>query len=58
MVAIRVYRAWLKTKDIKCIKIYGDNKAALGLSENSEMQQRTKHIAVKYHYIRRVDSRD
>lgn len=55
MVAIRVYRAWLETKDIKYIKIYGGNKAALGLSENPEMQQRTKHVGVKFHYIRRVD---
>lgn len=41
-----------KSKDARRTKIYGDNKAALSLSENPEMHQRTKHIAVKYHYIR------
>jgi len=38
--------------DAECIKIYGDNQAALQLAENPSLHQRTKHIAVKYHYIR------
>ena len=43
-----------KLKDVKYVKIYGDNQAALSLSENPEMHQCTKHIAVKYHYIRKA----
>lgn len=39
------------------IKIYGDNQAALSLSENPELHQRTKHIAVKYHYIQEARSK-
>jgi hypothetical protein len=41
-----------KSKDIRKVKIYGDNQAALQLTENPELHQRTKHIAVKYHYLR------
>jgi hypothetical protein len=40
------------SKDVKRVKIYGDNQASLQLTENPELHQRTKHIAVKYHYIR------
>jgi hypothetical protein len=40
------------SKDVKSVKIYGDNQPALQLTENPELHQRTKHIAVKYHHIR------
>jgi hypothetical protein len=41
-----------KSPDVDCIRIYGDNQAALQLTENPSYHQRTKHIAVKYHFIR------
>jgi hypothetical protein len=41
-----------KSPDVECIKIYGDSEGALSLAENPEFHQRTKHIGVKYHYIR------
>ena len=42
---------------MKCIKIYGDNQGSLALTENPELHQRTKHIAVKYHYLREERSK-
>ena len=53
--------AWLKQffeevkyrgKDAITVKLYGDNQGALSLIENPELHQKTKHIAVKYHYTR------
>ena len=35
------------------IPIFCDNKSAVRLSYNAEYHQKTKHILVKYHYIRR-----
>jgi len=32
--------------------IYGDNQSSLALAENPEYHQRTKHINIKYHFIR------
>jgi hypothetical protein len=32
--------------------IYGDNQSSLALAENPEFHQRTKHIDIKYHFIR------
>jgi len=32
--------------------IYGDNQSSLALAENPEYHQRTKHIDIKYHFIR------
>ena len=58
--------AWLRyifkelnwtSKDVKIIKIYRDNQSALALTENPELHQCTKHIAVKYHYLREERSR-
>jgi hypothetical protein len=45
------------SKDVKRVKIFGDNQASLQLTENPELHQRTKHIAVKYHYIREARSK-
>jgi hypothetical protein len=45
------------SKDVKKVKIFGDNQASLQLTENPELHQRTKHIAVKYHYIREARSK-
>jgi hypothetical protein len=33
-------------------KMYGDNQGALSLIENPTAHKRTKHIEVKYHYVR------
>ena len=58
--------AWLRyifkelnwsSKDVKSVKIYGDNLPSLDLTENPELHQRTKHISVKYHYIREEATR-
>jgi hypothetical protein len=38
--------------DITTVYIHGDNQGSLALSENPEIHQRTKHIAIKHHYIR------
>jgi hypothetical protein len=40
-------RAYNQTK----FPIYTDNKGALALARNSVFYKRTKHIAVKYHYV-------
>jgi hypothetical protein len=44
-------------KDVKSVKIYGNNLLSLDLTENLELYQRTKHISVKYHYIREEATR-
>jgi hypothetical protein len=53
--------AWLRyvftelgwnSKDVKTVKIFGDNQGSLSLAQNPEFHQRTKHIEVKHHYIR------
>ncbi|KAI0999084.1 hypothetical protein K3495_g9112 [Podosphaera aphanis] len=36
----------------KSVKLFGDNQSSLALAENPEFHQRTKHIAIKHHYIR------
>jgi hypothetical protein len=36
------------------VEICGDNQGALALAENPEFHQRTKHINVRYHYIREL----
>jgi len=41
-----------KGKDARCIRLYGDNQSSLALAENPELHQRTKHIDVKYYYVR------
>lgn len=32
--------------------LYGDNEASLRLAKNPELHSRTKHIKLKYHYLR------
>jgi hypothetical protein len=41
-----------KGEDAKRVKLTGDNQGALSLAENPEFHQRTKHIAIRYHYLR------
>jgi hypothetical protein len=47
-----------KGKDAAKILLYGDNQSSLALAENPELHQRTKHIAVKYYYIRQQHKRE
>ena len=39
-------------QDAKTVTIHGDNQGALSLAENPESHSRSKHIAIKYHYVR------
>lgn len=41
-----------KGMETKCVELTGDNQGALSLAENPEFHQRTKHIAIRYHYLR------
>ena len=34
------------------VRLYTDNKAAIDLAKNNAYHTRTKHIAIKYHYVR------
>ena len=36
----------------KPISIYGDNTGAIALAKNLEFHARTKHIGVRYHFLR------
>jgi hypothetical protein len=38
--------------DVTKVHLKGDNQGSLALAENPEIHQRTKHIKIKYHYIR------
>jgi hypothetical protein len=39
-------------QDARTVTIHGDNQGALSLAENPEAHSRSKHIAVKYHFVR------
>ena len=39
------------------IKFYVDNQSAIKLVENPVAHDRTKHIDIKYHFIRDIESR-
>jgi hypothetical protein len=49
---------WLKSLlqgfgvKIGAVQLFGDNRSSIALSKNDEFHARTKHINVKYHYIR------
>ena len=36
--------------------IYCDNKSAIAMAKNPVHHQRTKHIAIKYHFIREAET--
>ena len=38
----------------KCVKIYEDNQGAIALCKNPVNRQRSKHIDIKYHFVRSV----
>lgn len=42
----------MDNRDYSCTKIHGDNQGAIALSKNPVNRQRSKHIDVKYHFIR------
>ena len=42
----------MDNKVYSCTKIHGDNQGAIALSKNPVHRQRSKHIDVKYHFIR------
>ena len=37
----------------KPVIIYEDNQSAIAMTKNPQFHGRTKHIAIKYHYIRK-----
>jgi hypothetical protein len=39
------------------VKIYQDNKGAINLAENAVYSPRTKHVDIKYHFIRQAVAR-
>lgn len=41
----------LETQEVKPI-IYADNQSAIRLVKNPEFHKRSKHIDVRYHYVR------
>jgi len=48
-----------KKLDIQSIDICSDNQGALTLRENPEFHSRTKHISIKYYFVRDyVERRD
>jgi hypothetical protein len=44
----------LKVEQDRPMRLYIDNQAAKNLAENAVSQDRTKHIDIKYHFIRQV----
>jgi len=36
------------------VTLYCDNKSAINISKNLVMHTKTKHIAIKYHYLREL----
>lgn len=44
------------TGKLDCVKVFNDNQSALKLSVNPMFHERTKHIDVRYHFVREVVS--
>lgn len=42
----------LRLKEVLPVPLYSDNQSAIRLAKNPEFHQRTKHIDIKYHFIR------
>lgn len=47
----------MDNSDYTCTKMFGDNQGAIALSKNPVNRQRSKHIDVRYHFIRDVISK-
>ena len=39
---------------VKAIPLYGDNQGAIFIASNAVTEKRTKHMDIRYHYIREV----
>ena len=44
----------MKEDIIEPVTLYYDNKSAINISKNPMMHTKTKHIAIKYHYVREL----
>ena len=44
----------MKEEITKPVILYCDNKSAINISKNLVMHAKTKHIAIKYHYVRKL----
>ena len=42
----------LKKEDLRSVTVYEDNQSAISMAKNPQFHGRTKHIAIKYHFIR------
>ena len=44
----------MKEEVTKLVILYYDRKSAINISKNPIMHAKTKHIAIKYHYVREL----
>ena len=44
----------MKEEITKPVMLYCDNTSAINISKNPVMHAKTKHIAIKYHYVREL----
>ena len=44
----------MKEEITELVTLYCDNTSAIKLSKNPMMHTKTKHIAIKYHYVREL----
>ena len=44
----------MKEDIIEPMTLYCDNTSAINISKNHMMHTKTKHIAIKYHYLREL----
>ena len=44
----------MKEDIIEPVTLYCDNTSAINISKNPVMHTKTKHIAIKYHYVREL----
>ena len=44
----------MKEYIIEPVTLYYDNTSAINISKNPVMHTKTKHIAIKYHYVREL----
>ena len=44
----------MKEEIIEPVTLYYDNTSAINISKNPMMHVKTKHIAIKYHYVREL----
>ena len=44
----------MKEEVTKLVILYCDNTSAINISKNPVMHAKTKHIAIKYHYVREL----